>query len=182
MGKEIKNREFFTRKAEEVACDLLGKFICYKNGKVETRYQIIETEAYYHDEKDNDGKLICYGADKTKDEAKSLVSAPLFEQPGTWCIYGGQLLLSVTNDEHPDNVLIKIIKDTEGKVYTPDEIARTLHLYKRETNYCNCHGQHSLDDNAHLYLTDGQITPRFICSKRVNINNDKKYNFKIDEE
>lgn len=182
MSKEIKDSNFFTREAKAVACDLLGKFICSRHDNVETKYQIIETEAYYHDETDYDGKLICYGANKTKSEAKRFVCAPLFAQPGTLCVYCGQLLLSVTNDEHPDNVLIKSIKDAQGKIYKPHGIAETLNLYKSKENYCNCHGQHSLDNNSHLYLKDGRTVSSFSCSKRVNIKNDQKYKFRIDGE
>lgn len=178
--KSIRENDFFTRKSEEVARDLLGKFICRKNGDTEERFMITETEAYYHDEKDDNGKWICYGAPKTKEQAKRLVSAVLFDKPGTWCVYGGQLLLSVTNDEYPDNVLIKRIKDAEGTIYGPDGVAKTLHLYKKKTGYCGCHGQYSLADDAALYLADGHEVQSKKC-KRVNIKNDKEYNFRIKE-
>lgn len=180
MRKSVKEADFFKRKAEDVACNLLGKYICCKGGK--EKYMIIETEAYYHDEKYENGKHICYGANKTKAEAKRLVSAPLFELPGTWCIYGGQLLLSVTNDEFPDNVLIKKVKSEAGKILGPDLIAHNLHLYKKDRDYCGCHGQYSLSEASNLYLADGQEVSNIICSPRVRIADKRNLNFKMDGE
>lgn len=182
MEKRITNRKFFEGKAEEVARDLLGKFICCKNDEQE--YQIIETEAYYHDEKDNNGKYFCYGVkDDTGENSKTCATIPLFRTPGTWCIYGGQLLLSVTSSQFPDNVLIKRMKASDGKEYKTDEIAKILRLYQKDlkSNYWNFHGLDSLSDEAALYLMEGQEV-QGKRSERVNINNDKKYNFKIDGE
>lgn len=181
----IKENDFFAREAKDVARGLLGKYICRKNGDTEERFMITQTEAYYHDEIDDNGKWICYGAPKTKEQAKRLVSAALFDKPGTWCVYGGQLLLSVTNDEYPDNVLIKKIKDAEGTTYGPDGVAKTLHLYKSKPEYCGCHRQFSLADDAALYLADGQEVKERLPRERVNIKSDKKrkirYNFGVQE-
>lgn len=45
------DKNFFTRDAKQVACDLLGKVLCRKiNGKI-LKAKIVETEAYF-DEKD----------------------------------------------------------------------------------------------------------------------------------
>lgn len=173
--KSIKENDFFARKSEEVARDLLGKFICRKNGDTEERFMITESEAYYHDEKDEDGKYFCYGVHKTK------VNEPLYDIPGTWCIYDGLLLLSVTNENYPDNVLIRSIKDESGTVYGPNAFAYELHLYQKDPNYCGCHGQFSLADDAALYLADGKEGREIVCNKRVNIKNSMKYNFQIEE-
>lgn len=186
MEKRITNRDFFKGTAEEVARNLLGKFIyCTNNGQA---YQIIETEAYYYDEKDSNGKFLCYGVKKdTGERSKTCATIPLFRNPGTWCIYGGQLLLSVTSSEFPDNVLIKQIKASDGTIYKPDEIAKTLRLYQTypESNYWSFHGLDSLSEEAVLYLTEGQNIPdvKIKSDRRVNINNDsKKYKFSIDTE
>ncbi len=175
MSTSITEYDFFTRKAEDVAIDLLGKYICGNGGK--EKYLIVATEAYYHDEKYEDGKHICYGADKTKDEAKHDVTAPLFEQPGTWCIYGGQLLLSVTDDEFPDNVLIKMVKNEAGELLGPDLIAHSLHLYKSKSDYCGCHGAFSLSKDSPLYLVDGQKVVNYRRYPRVNIADKNELNF-----
>lgn len=186
MKKRITNRDFFMEKAEVVARNLLGKFVCCKsNGK---EYQITETEAYYYDEKDSNGKFFCYGVKKdTGEKSKTGATIPLFRNPGTWCIFGGQLLLSVTSSEFPDNVLIKKIKALDSKViYKPDGIAKTLRLYQTcpESNYWSFHGLDSLSEGAVLYLTEGQDIPdiKIKLNRRVNIKDCQKYNFSIDGE
>lgn len=85
MERRITSREFFTGGAEKVARNLLGQFIYNKNdGQV---YQITKTEAYYHDEKDSNGKYFCYGVKKdTGGKSKTYATTPLFQDPGTWCI------------------------------------------------------------------------------------------------
>ena len=182
MKKRITNREFFKGKAEKVARELLGKFICCKNNG--QKHQITETEAYYYDEKDSNGKFFCYGVKKdTGEKSKTCATIPLFRDPGTWCIYGGQLLLSVTSSEFPDNVLIKQIKTPDGEVYKTDKIAKALRLYQTypESNYRSFHGLDSLSDESVLYLTEGQDIPdiKIKSDKRVNINDCQKYNFSI---
>lgn len=172
MGKSIKEQDFFTRTAKEVALDLLGKYICCKGE--EEKYLISETEAYYHCEK------FCYGHGKSKTETQKLASEPLFKEPGTWCVYGGQLLLSVTSDELPDNVLIKRVKDKDGNTLGPDQIARYLHLYKSKSDYCGCSGQHSLSENAPLSIADGEKVVISSPLKRINIKDEKKLRFVID--
>lgn len=182
MKKRITNREFFESKAEKVARDLLGKFIYCKNDEQE--YQITETEAYYHDEKDKNGKYFCYGVKGDSGEnSKTCATIPLFRNPGTWCIYGGQLLLSVTSSKFPDNVLIKQMKALDGKTYKTDEIARTLRLYQKDSksNYWSLHGLDSLSREAGLYLTEGISVQNVKYSERVRIKDDKKYNFSIGQ-
>ena len=172
MSKSIMEQGFFTRDAESVARDLLGKYVCCK----EDKYLIVETEAYYHDES------FCYGAGMTKEhaEGKKLITAALFDRPGTWCVYGGQLLLSVTDDERSDNVLIKSVKN-EKEPLGPDAMAKSLHLYKSKTDHCGCHGKYSLSKDAGLYLEDGEdVSAPILASKRVNISDDKMLNFNID--
>lgn len=182
MNKII-NREFFKEKSEEVAYNLVGKYICHNN----KYYQIIETEAYYHNEKDVNGKYFCYGVkDDTGEYSKTCASIPLFRNPGTWCIYGGQLLLSVTNSKIPDNVLIKRVKTTDNKDLGPNDIAYAMKLYQKceNSNYWNFHGLDSLSDDADLYLVEDEIAPNFnrIADKRVNINDSKLYNYKLDSK
>lgn len=183
MKKRIINRDFFEEKAEVVARDLIGKYICYNNKE----YQITKTEAYYHDEQDRNGKYFCYGVKSdTGKNNKTCATVPLFRAPGTWCVYGGQLLLSVTSSEFPDNVLIKQIKTLDGKVYNTDGIAKTLRLYQTypESNYWSFHGLDSLSERAVLCLTKGQDIAdiKIKSDERDNINNCQKYKFSIDGE
>ena len=181
MAKNANENDFFSRNAKAVASDLLGKYICSKDGK---KFRIVATEAYYYDETDENGKKICYGADKTKEEArkKSRVVAALFDRPGTWCIYGGQLLLSVTNDQISDNVLIKAVETENGESLGPDKMAQALHLYKRKPGYCNCHGQYSLDAGSNLYVIDGKAPSKISAVPRINIKSKKELRFVIVSE
>lgn len=170
MKNSLLTESFFTCDACVVAQNLLGCYICERHG---TRYKIIETEAYFPDEE------FCYGHGKTKATAARLVSAPLFDKPGTWCVYGGQLLLSVTDDQNSDNVLIKRVIGENGGIYGPDAMANILHLYKSKPGYCGCHGQYALSKDSALFLEDRHVIPSVDAKKRVGINDDKLYNFSI---
>lgn len=180
MEKRIINRNFFERKAEEVAKDLVGKSIYYKNNE----YKIIKTEAYYHYEKDSNEKYFCYGVkNDTGENIKTSSTFPLFREPGTWCIYGGQLLLSVTSSEIPDNVLIKEVLAPDGELYTTDKIAKTLHLYKSDldSQYWDFQGLSSYN-NADLYLIDNNFIPEIKPYRRKNIKEDSPYQFYMEVE
>lgn len=182
MEKRITDRSFFIKPAEKLAQDLIGKFIYCEDKK--QKYQIIETEAYYHDEKDYNEKYFCYGVNKdTGENSITYATIPLFKNPGTWCIYGGQLLLSATNMNFPDNVLIKEIKTDYGKLLSTDEIANNLLLYQKElkSNYWNFHGLDSLSEEANLYLLEGSAIP-YISQKRVNIKNDSKFRYTANKD
>lgn len=81
--------------------------------------------------------------------------------------------------------MIKQMKAPNGETYKTNDIARILRLYQKdsESNYWGFHGLDSLSEEAVLYLTEGQNVPVItINKKRVNINNDQEYNFKLDEE
>lgn len=173
MSKKLNDKSFFTREAKEVAKDLLGKYICSNYCK---KFQIVATEAYYHEETDEVGKKICYGVKKTD------VTAALYDRPGTWCIYHGQLLLSVMSDQFPDNVLIKAVKGENGEILGPDKMAYALCLYKSKPGYCNCSGQHSLDTESDLYLTDGEKPVKVSSFPRINIKSKEQLRFVIVDE
>ena len=171
-------QDFFKSDPATVAKGLLGATISFQCGNRIKNYTITSTEAYYYDEYDNKGKKICDWAEKTNAEAQNAVSAPLFSTPGTWCVYGGQLLLSVTDNVYPDNVLIKEIQDENGISFGPDGMAKELYLYKSKPNYCDCHGKFSLC-GCSLLLTDKIDTPSFNKDKRVNIDSNEclKFNY-----
>lgn len=177
MEKRITDRSFFIKPAEELAQDLIGKFIYCEDKK--QKYQIIETEAYYHDEKDYNEKYFCYGVNKdTGENSITYATIPLFKNPGTWCIYGGQLLLSATNMNFPDNVLIKKINTLSGTLLSTDCIAKELLLYQKElnSNYWEFHGLDSLSEESNLYLLEGSKLP-YKSQKRVHIENDSEFNY-----
>ena len=185
----VEDVRFFDRNAKAVAIDLLGKYICYKNGENEERFLIVETEAYNRDDQDKNEKHICYGAKYDKEYAtnKNLVCAPLFEKPGTWCIYGGQLLLSVNNDKVSDNVLIKRIREVgfedEKEGLGPDKMACRLHLYKKCPYYRiekPISGSYSLSNDSVLQIVDGDVKINYSEDKRININSDDKLKFSLE--
>lgn len=186
--ERITDRQLFAKSADQLAQYLLGKILCKKcNGTVK-RYRILETEAYTADEKDAKGKYICYGAGKTKETAKNLKVAYLFKQPGTWCVYGGLLLISAKAEGVPDNVLIRACEcydEPYRKFEKPDKLAKELKLYKTQNKmlvegYADYSGVDSLALDAELYFEDAPaVLP--VVYKRVNINDDKKWNFKIKE-
>lgn len=175
------SQDFFKDDAAAVAKGLLGATITFHYGTRIKKYMITSTEAYYHEERDSKGKKICYGAEKTKAEAQKSVSAPLFSTPGTWCVYGGQLLLSVTDNVYSDNVLIKEIQNENGICFGPDGIAKELHLYKSKPNYCDCHGKFSLC-GCSLLLSDRIDTPVFNTEARVNIDSNEQLKFNYSAE
>lgn len=174
-------QDFFKEDPATVAKGLLGATISFQCGDRIKKYTITSTEAYYHYEYDRKGKKICYGAEKTKAKAQNDVSAPLFSTPGTWCVYGGQLLLSVTDNVYSDNVLIKEIQDENGICFGPDGMAKELRLYKSKPDYCDCHGKFSLC-GCSLLLTDKIDAPSFKTDVRVNINSFKHLKFNYSAE
>lgn len=87
-------------------------------------------------------------------------------------------MLSVTNGEIPDNVLIKEIKALNGKEYTTNDIAIALRLYQKysDSNYWDFHGLDSLSEEATLYLIENQEVQNIDIKEgeRKNIRNDQK--------
>lgn len=168
--------EFFKRDAATVAADLLGCILSVDQGR--KQYTIVETEAYYHEEKDDRGKHLCYGAKYNRDTATK-ATKPLFSEPGTWCIYGGQLLLSVTTTSFPDNVLIKAIQDTSGHIYGPHKMACLLHLYRKDPEFTDLHGKFSITDTR-VSLTI--VEPHAPCTPRprVRVHSTEALNFKYN--
>ena len=85
--------EFFSRKAEIVAKELLGKVLVRRIGKKELRVRIVETEAYY-DEKDPASRA-CKGGDLRR---------VMMEEAGKILVYGVH-----------NNWLINFITGEKGK-------------------------------------------------------------------
>ena len=166
------DEKFFRREADIVAKEILGSII-------NNKYVIVETEAYRYTDKAKNGKFICYGVNKESgDFSITDVTRPLFNKPGTWCIYGGQLLISVKSEKVADNILIKKIM-VGDEIYGPDKIAQELRLYKKYADFVNCSGCYSLNCK-NVKLQGGNIdniTPK--KSKRIGIQSDEELNFSI---
>lgn len=91
------DRSFFEKDAETVAQKLLGKVLKINNRKL----IITETEAYPATDS------ACYGKDQEGNQKITEATKPLFEKPGTVCIYGGMILISCNESGTPENVLIR---------------------------------------------------------------------------
>lgn len=106
MEKNIKEKDFFTRNAKEVAVDLLGKFICrrFEDGTV-LRWCITETEAYENFES------VTYKSE-------------MFRDTGKWCPYAGMLMINCGTDQGHDNVLIRALDCVKG----PCKVVDTLEI------------------------------------------------------
>jgi len=168
-------KNFFCKNASNVAKDLLAVVVFFSATSRE--YIIVETEAYHAEDKDRQGKSICYGA-----KGPTQASAPLFKTPGTWCIYGGQLLLSVNSSNQADNVLIKAIIDENGEIITSDGIAKEFHLYQKDDNsiYWQCHGSFSLCYESLKIIGKKQGNFNIKSKPRVRINDSSEENYYID--
>ncbi len=131
-----KDRKFFLQPAEVFAPQLLGKLLCRRiDGEKILKIRICEVEAYGNDDTANYG----YGyGENDNEKKKTKANAPLFEQGGTCCIYGGMLLIVCGQKGKPDNVLIRGCADQEHWHNGPLKVAGALKLD-------GAHGLHGTD-------------------------------------
>ena len=119
-----KDRDIFSKRAEELAPLLLGKVLCRRleNGK-EIKLKIVDVEAYASDDTANYG----YGYEGNGgNKRKTKANAPLFQQGGTCCVYAGMLLIVCGEKGKPDNILIRGCADHENKYDGPIKVAKAL--------------------------------------------------------
>ena len=174
--KSISAEGFFRESPEVVARNLIGKVIVLPLTQNKKKCFIIkETEAYDWDDKDSNNTYICYGRRYNRTKK----SEPLFGTPGTWCIYGRQLLLSVHEENKSDNVLIKRIIDN-GQELGPEGIAEALHLSANaeQSIYDQCHNR-LWNDCPVLTIEDAENAYGFsiATSSRIGIKNSDKKRF-----
>lgn len=102
------NREFYERDTAEVAKDLLGKIINYRNREGVTRGMIVETEAYYGE---NDPA-------SRASRKKTNLNELMWEQGGLTLIYmiHAHWMLNVTTEgrDIPGAVLIRALEPVKG--------------------------------------------------------------------
>jgi len=114
--------DFFSRPAQTVARDLLGKYLVRRvNGKTKA-YKIIETEAYVgpHDKASHS-----YGSRRTKR------NEPMWGRAGVWYIYftyGMHYMLNIVTgkDGYPSAVLIRGLEEVSG----PGRLTKALKIDK----------------------------------------------------
>lgn len=122
IRSEVLPQDFFNRPAQEVARDLLGKFLVRKIGAKTAAWMITEVEAY----------------DGVRDRAshasrgKTARNAPMFGPPGHWYVYftyGMHWMLNVVTREpgHPAAILIRGIEGAVG----PARLTKALKIDKR---------------------------------------------------
>lgn len=142
------DRGFFSQSAEKLAPQLLGKVLCrrFPNGSLH-RFRIYDVEAYCAEDTANYG----YGHEENKRRTKA--NAPLFQKGGTWCVYGGMLLVVCGQEGKPDNVLIRGCADQDSLYDGPLKVATALHIGRQN----QLHGEEILSSQILWLETDDSI-------------------------
>ncbi|TFG22815.1 MAG: DNA-3-methyladenine glycosylase [Promethearchaeota archaeon] len=158
-------REFFSRDTQEVAKDLLGKYLVRKTDKGAIVGKITEVEAYLGP---NDKASHCYNYKKTE---KTKI---MYEKPGTlyvYYIYGMYFCLNVITEPKgmPCGVFIrelypidgidlmkkhrnvKIGKNFKNLIDGPSKLCMALNITKEEFN-----GKDSCSPNSKLFFSYGE--------------------------
>ncbi|MHA1146670.1 MAG: DNA-3-methyladenine glycosylase [Promethearchaeota archaeon] len=174
-------REFFSRKTEIVAIDLLGKYLVRKTKKGDIIGKIIEVEAYLGP---NDKACHAYNYKKTE---KTKI---MYLKPGTiyvYYIYGMYFCLNVITEPEgmPCAVFIrqlypidgidlmkeyrkvKIGKNYKNLLDGPSKLCMAFNITKNEFN-----GKDSCSPSSHLFFTDGEDVDKenIVLYPRVGIN------------
>jgi len=174
------NREFFNKKTEIVAEDLLGKYLVRETEKSKIVGKIIEVEAYLGP---NDKASHSYNYKKTKR------TKIMYGKPGTlyvYFIYGMYFCLNVITEpnEMPCAVLIRKLypidgielmienrkvnlgKNFKNLIDGPGKLCIAFNITKGEFN-----GKDSCSIGSRLYITQGEKIDQknIIKSKRIGI-------------
>ncbi|MFX1338660.1 MAG: DNA-3-methyladenine glycosylase [Promethearchaeota archaeon] len=174
-------REFFSRKTEIVAKDLLGKYLTRKTTKGDIIGKIIEVEAYLGPD---DKACHCYNYKKTE---KTKI---MYMLPGTiyiYYIYGMYFCLNIITEPEgmpcavfirqlypiegielmKENRKVKIGKNYKNLVDGPSKLCMAMDITKEEFN-----GKDSCSPNSKLFLSQGQKVNnnQIIFNKRIGID------------
>lgn len=158
-AKKIQDHTFFTQSAAEVAQELLGKLLCRRmdDGFV-LRCRIVETEAYSGEE------VFCYGYGGKKPQNKEAV----FYSVGKGCVYADMLMLSCLDQDTPDNVLIRRLDGYQGPQMSASALDATSALNDTDVTASDI-----------LWLEDDGAKVEYTASQRVNIPDEKPWNFAV---
>lgn len=171
-GRKIREKNFFTRSAKELAPDLVGKYICTKDDSGNTvRLKITETEIYMGED---DGA--CHARHGKTDR-----TAPMYENGGItyiYLVYGMHWLLNIVSGKknEPEAVLVRACETANG----PGKLTKALgidSLFKGE----------SFLTSQRIWLEDIGEHPKLRTDKRVGIDyaepiwRDKLWRFIYDE-
>ena len=174
-------REFFNRKTEIVAKDLLGKYLIRKSNRGDMIGKVIEVEAYLGPV---DKACHCYNNKKT-DKTKIM-----YMQPGTiyvYYIYGLYFCLNIITEpegmpcavfirqlypiEGIDlmmaNRKVKIGKNYKNLVDGPSKLCMAMNITKEEFN-----GRDSCSSSSQLFFSQGIKVNKenIILNKRIGID------------
>lgn len=175
------SREFFNRKTDIVAKDLLGKYLVRKTDKGDIVGKIIEVEAYLGP---NDKACHCFNYKKTE---KTEI---MYRKPGTiyvYYIYGMYFCLNVITEKEgmpcavfirqlypikgidlmKENRKVKVGKNYKNLTDGPSKICMALNITKEGFN-----GKDSCSLDSPLFFTQGEIIDKnkIIKNKRIGID------------
>ena len=157
----IKNPIFFYVSASYLAQELLGKIICRQMGDgFIIRCRITETEAYSGNEP------FCYGYGGKKAQNKDAI----FYSTGKVCVYADMFMISCTNEDTPDNILIRGI----DCYHKPTEVTEFLDIYSDM-------GGLDLCSSDVIWIEDDGVQAEYIAAKRVNISDTTPQNFRLNK-
>jgi len=179
------NREFFKRKTEMVAKELLGKLLIHEKDGKEYKGIIVETEAYIgpHDK-------ACH-ASKGKTERTKV----MFKDAGTWyvyMIYGFYYCLNIVTEDkdYPSAVLIRAVEPKGGIDFMmKNREKKNIHnLTNGPGKLCQAFGidkdnndSSAVDSSSTLYVYKGIDVPenKVKRTKRIGVDYAKEWKDKL---
>jgi len=179
------NREFFKRKTEIVARELLGKLLIHEKDERKYKGIIVETEAYIgpHDK-------ACH-ASKGKTERTKV----MFKDAGTWyvyMIYGFYYCLNIVteNKDYPSAVLIRAVEPKGGiEFMMKNREKKNIHnLTNGPGKLCQAFGidkdnndSSAVDSSSTLYVYKGIDVPenKVKRTKRIGVDYAKEWKDKL---
>lgn len=172
LGRPVR-RDFFERKTDEVACELIGKILVKKERKGFLAARIVETEAYFGSE---DPASHAYrGATKR--------SQVMFEKAGTiyvYFCYGMHHMFNIVTEREgvPGAVLVRAAEPIAG-VGLMAERRKTANLYSllsgpgrltRAYDITLRHNRSVLDPEGEIFLIEDDYKPvRILSGPRIGV-------------
>lgn len=165
------SENFFSRKAEIVAKELLGKILVRKINDITLKSRIVETEAYY-------------GSRDPASRAfkKTKMSQPMFSKPGTFFVYNVHkyLMFNIVTEKEgrAGAVLIRALEPLNFKANLsgPGKLTQVLNISK------DFNTKH-ISDVDDVYIIDDYHKVKIACSHRIGVSYDlkKKLRFFIEK-
>jgi DNA-3-methyladenine glycosylase len=175
MKRKILDNKFFLKSAQNVACDLLGKYIVRKWKGKEISLSICEVEAY-------DGfKDRASHASRGKTPRNSI----MFDDAGFWYIYftyGMHWMMNIVTGakDYPSAVLIR----GAGDILGPARLTKFLHVSGAQNKKfaCQKNGLWIEDRGIKIKKSHIQRLPRIGVAYAGPVWSKKKYRFLYNED